>query len=86
MTTYTYTTEELHAMLLDWRGIEPGRECRDCGGSGVKAYANTATWHNAAIAGQAITNDVCDSCWGSGDRTRPWANLRNLLRRGVDLR
>lgn len=82
MTELTYTFEQ----MLEWRGIKPGNECPECGGAGVYAYGDTSTWHRASIAGQAITQDVCDKCWGSGDRTRPWANLRNLLRRGVDLR
>lgn len=51
-------------------------ECKqplDCGGLGVKQYPNTATWNRAAvIAGQSFTKDVCDTCWGSGDASKPW--------------
>lgn len=25
-----------------------------------------------------ITSDVCDKCWGSGDKFRPGANLRKI--------
>jgi hypothetical protein len=25
-----------------------------------------------------MTNDVCCHCWGSGDRHRPWRDLRKL--------
>lgn len=66
------SSERLYAMCLEWRGIEPENACGDCLGSGYKAYGNTATYRRASIAGQAITNDVCDRCWGSGDRTKPW--------------
>lgn len=30
------------------------------------------------MGGCAITGDVCDTCWGSGDANRPWTNLREL--------
>jgi hypothetical protein len=30
------------------------------------------------MGGQTITVDVCDACWGSGERDRPWANLRTM--------
>ena len=66
------TQEEILQILLDWRGIHT--PCPECSGAGVKTYANTATYHRAAIAGQTLTNDVCDHCWGSGDATNPWPN------------
>lgn len=77
----TFTTEEVLSAFLDWRGIDRNEDaCPDCGGAGVKAYANTATYHAAAIAGQAITNDVCDSCWGSGNKHHPWPSHKLLKR------
>lgn len=63
--------------FLDWRNIIPGNQCDECGGAGGYFYANTATWRRAGVAGQAITYDVCDKCWGSGDKTRPWPSWRN---------
>jgi hypothetical protein len=61
--------------MLEWRGVED--PCEMCGGSGVVSYANTSTWRHG-FGGQAITNGVCDSCWGSGDKHHPWENLRKL--------
>lgn len=75
-----WTTEDLaefaKAYALEWRGIE-GAPCRVCSGSGVRNYGSTATWRGG-MGGQAFTADVCDECWGSGDATRPWTNLRKL--------
>jgi hypothetical protein len=56
-------------------GIE--KVCPDCGGTGKKAYGNTSTWRHG-IGGQAITSDICDNCWGSGDLQHKWLNLRHL--------
>jgi len=64
------SSEALHQILLDWRNIED--PCPICAGSGIRTYPNTATYHRASIAGQALTDDVCDRCWGSGDATHPW--------------
>ncbi len=61
--------------FMEWRGIE--KLCPQCEGSGSRGYASTATWRGG-IGGQMITAAVCDSCWGSGDAARPWANLRKL--------
>ncbi len=51
--------------------------CPKCGGRGKRAYSSTATWHGG-IGGQAITNGICDECWGSGDLNNKWLNLRTL--------
>ena len=69
------TDAELRHRMLDWRGVED--PCLKCDGSGVRAYSTTATWRGG-IGGTSITSDVCDSCWGSGDRYRTWTNLRRL--------
>lgn len=58
-----------------WRGVEPHDVCLECGGSGTKSYANTSTFHYGA-GGQSITLSVCDKCWGSGDRYRPWPSWK----------
>jgi hypothetical protein len=62
--------------ILSMRGIDCGHECTECMGMGVKVYGSTATWHGG-IGGQAMTSGICDKCWGSGDRNRPWLNLRS---------
>lgn len=67
--------DELHRYLLEARNIEPGCECRNCGGSGVAAYGSTATWRGG-VGGQVITVDVCNSCWGSGNQHKPWPSHR----------
>lgn len=71
--------QSLHAaMMLEWRCIESGCECLSCGGAGVKFYPSTATWRGG-IGGQMFTNDVCDKCWGSGDRNNAWPSRRALV-------
>lgn len=74
--------EELHAQrestwrdFIEQRGVET--PCGKCSGLGVCAYGSTATW-SGGIGGQAMTSGICDKCWGSGDATRPWLNLRTL--------
>ena len=68
--------------LLEWRGIEPGNACQTCSGSGKRTYANTTTWRGG-IGGQAMTTDVCDRCWGSGDKTWTWLNLRVITQGAI---
>jgi hypothetical protein len=63
------------ATFLMLRGVET--PCAGCGGYGVKMYASTATWRGG-IGGQAITRDVCDRCWGTGDAHRKGTDLRKL--------
>lgn len=67
------TREQMEKMFLDIRGIET--PCKKCSGYGVRLYGSTATWRGG-IGGQAMTNDVCDKCWGSGDENRPWPSWR----------
>jgi hypothetical protein len=55
----------------------PGDECKTCNGAGVRGYGNTSTWIGG-VGGQMMTTDVCDQCWGSGDRYRKGVNLRQL--------
>lgn len=67
--------ERCHQRMLDNRGIREA--CPKCGGYGVITYGNTSTWRHGC-GGQAMTNDVCEECWGSGDIRRKWVNLRTL--------
>lgn len=66
-----------HQELLDWRSIPEGQHCERCSGSGVICYGSTATWRGG-IGGAAMTNDVCNLCWGSGWANRPWINLKKV--------
>jgi len=65
--------EALLKYFLELRGVET--PCKKCGGTGVITYGSTSTWRGG-IGGQSMTNDVCDTCWGSGDAVRTWVNLR----------
>lgn len=69
------TTEQ--ERRLEWRCIEPGNECKTCGGSGVRLYGATSTWRGG-YGGQELSHDVCDQCWGSGDATNKWTDIRKL--------
>lgn len=72
-------------LALQERGFMRGRAdpdcCLKCHGLGVYFYSTTATWRDDNfIAGQAITRDVCDECWGSGSMSRPWPSHREFER------
>lgn len=71
------TDPELLKRFLDWRGIEEA--CPICGGSGRRVYSQTCTWRGG-MGGNVMTSDVCDFCWGSGDKYRHGANIRELER------
>lgn len=55
--------------------IIEGDFCLECNGSGYKLYGSTATWRGG-IGGQAMTTSVCDKCWGSGSKSKPWPSWR----------
>ena len=61
--------------VLQARGVEI--PCETCHGLGTRAYRSTATWHGG-IGGQMVTGDVCDKCWGTGDKYQKGANLKTL--------
>lgn len=79
----------LYEKELDWRYehislvanrldiLLDGDQCDDCGGSGVKVYATTGTYRSGA-GGCMPTDDVCDKCWGSGRKSKPWPSHRLL--------
>jgi len=64
-------SEEFVLHALAWRGVEPEDACPECDGSGKITYGSTATYRGG-IGGQALTLDICNKCWGSGDRFRHW--------------
>jgi len=61
--------------FLDRRGVR--YLCETCQGLGTRIYANTSTWRYG-IGGAMITTDICDKCWGSGDKYRKGVNLKEL--------
>ena len=72
-----YKNDELNRFLQNRniRNIE--YMCTVCQGSGIKLYGSTSTWRGG-IGGAAMTRDVCDQCWGSGNKYQPWVNLKEL--------
>lgn len=58
---------------LEWRDVQT--PCERCKGTGKRVYGSTSVWRGGA-GGCAMTTDVCDRCWGSGDANHPWTNLR----------
>ncbi len=70
---------DLEQAIRDNRALEHAELCRDCGGWGVKLYGSTATWRGG-VGGAAMTSDVCNKCWGSGDANHPWPSHHRLQR------
>ena len=57
----------------------PKLTCPVCEGTCRRMYGNTGTWRPSGlgiIVGQAFTEDVCDSCWGTGEVYSQGENLR----------
>jgi len=69
---------------LDWmlrhRNID--EPCDTCGGAGCRWYGSTSTWRGG-MGCSMMTMDVCDRCWGSGDKYNLWTDLR-ALKNGED--
>lgn len=60
---------------LDWRYVHD--PCLICDGSGVRYYTAFATW-KGGLSGHGMHPDICDACWGTGDRFRHGVDLRQL--------
>jgi len=71
----TFPKNDLVEHGLEWRGIDT--PCTKCGGTGYVVYGSTATFWGG-IGGQAMTKDVCNKCWGSGDMHRPWPSHKEF--------
>lgn len=70
-----FSAADFLAALLVHRGIDEDDYCPECGATGTKTYGSSATW-SGGVGGQMMTNSVCDKCWGSGSKSRPWASWR----------
>ena len=46
--------------------------CRNCGGLGIQLYNDASTWRHLPGMKPQTTKDVCEHCWGSGDRENTW--------------
>lgn len=78
------TLDNIDNHCLAWRGISLETVCPKCSGVGKYTYPNTTTWAGG-IGGQALTVDVCDQCWGTGDTLTIGADLRKLYQRIKEL-
>lgn len=67
--------EQYQSFLLQ-RGVEI--PCKRCSGLGVAVYGDSSTWRRGGCAGQVITSDICDLCWGTGDANRKGADLKAI--------
>lgn len=72
-----YGGHKFQQEALEWRGIAPGDACERCQGAGTVLYSTGSTWRGG-VSGQAATRDVCDKCWGSGSKSKPWPNRKEL--------
>ena len=61
--------------FLDWRGVDD--PCKACGGTGYLVYGSTSTYWGG-IGGAAMTKGVCNKCWGSGEKDRPWPSHKEF--------
>lgn len=61
--------------FLRSRGVHA--PCAKCRGLGSFLYGSTSTWRGG-MGGCAMTWDVCDTCWGSGDAEKTWTDIRQL--------
>lgn len=62
-------------LLRRYRGVED--PCLRCQGLGIATYSSGATWRGG-MGTTKSERDVCDSCWGTGDRYRTGVDLRRL--------
>lgn len=67
-------TEDLERFIRA-RGVED--PCNKCQGLGTRLYGSGSTWRGG-MGTASMTHDVCDECWGSGDRFRHGVDLRKL--------
>jgi hypothetical protein len=68
------TAKELLAVAHSLKGVA----CSACSGRGEITYGDTSTWRRATGAGQMLTSDVCERCWGTGRADRMGPDLRRI--------
>jgi cytosine/adenosine deaminase-related metal-dependent hydrolase len=68
-------TPDLTAAMLRARHVTD--PCLRCHGWGVVMYSSGSTWRGG-MGTKKSAPDVCDACWGSGDRYRSGCDLRRL--------
>jgi hypothetical protein len=61
---------------LRWRSIDD--PCLRCQGAGNYSYPSGSTWRQGDMGPSCMQLDVCDACWGTGDRFRTGCDLRRL--------
>jgi hypothetical protein len=77
--------ESMWEAMLEMRGLTIERSCAACGGAGKRMYGDLHGWGGPAVEGRArvgehrLTFDVCDHCWGSGDRYHAWPSHRRYM-------
>jgi len=71
MTEPTYTLK----YFLRLRGVND--PCDKCKGLGSYNYSSGATWRGG-MGTCAFQHDICDKCWGTGDKYRIGTDLRKL--------
>lgn len=73
-------TDEVKEMIMQLRGIRD--TCPRCTGLGKYSYRDINTWKGGKIRsveeGCAVTRDVCDLCWGSGDKNIIWPSHKEF--------
>lgn len=69
--------DEMLPFFLRWRGVNPENACAGCGGSGRKGYMHGSTWRGG-VGHTGRAYDVCDDCWGTGDKTNKGVDLRKM--------
>ena len=69
--------EDAYYYMLEMRDIPIDDVCKVCTGYGVRLYSHGSTWRGG-VGTNSFQHDICDNCWGSGNRERPWRDLRTL--------
>lgn len=73
----TLSQEEFQVKAHEWMMAHRGahRACGRCQGFGTQMYGSGSTYLGG-IAGAVCTMDLCSKCWGSGDESRPFRNVK----------
>ena len=69
------TIDEAFDRVLRSRGVRDA--CEVCHGLGTRLYGSGSTWRGG-MGTASMEYDVCDVCWGSGDKFRHGEDLRKM--------